>query len=571
MVIFMVSEYSLKNTAATKLLMQMKPWLEKAAMILTIALILLCLAIGNTNIVFSSSTGGKLDLFTQKEPYSGKGPNASSDAFGPGESPVIYALITYNNYPVPNIPVALEIRGPPNANQNITYYRTIFTNSIGIATTSFTMPPEEETAFGMWTVISNADIGGAIVQDTLTFKVGWIVDITTIRTLNENKIEQEKFALTQQVIIELALKNIALTEKIATLTVTIYDSLNRSLYAAQQDNLAIPPNETVTYAYFHFDIPRNTSLALATVYANAYTAPISQGGIPYCPEVSKGFLIVKNDVAITNVEAFPKNVYKGDVINIDVTVMNKGSEYETFTITVYGNKTYVTQATIIDLQPFSQRTLKLTWNTSDTTEGIYRISAYATSVPNEIDVSDNDFIDDYVKIELRPQHFHDIAILNVIPSYTTVHIGDIISITVVAKNLGNYTESFNVTLYHDFNIIGILVVENLESGTERMLVFHWNTANTPEGNYLLKAVASSVPEETNLENNSFIDGIVELVAAPARWFIPDWLYWLWILLPILALLILLILLYRRRKKKNESSFNSGWTAWYYCHDLRNKW
>ncbi|NWF86242.1 hypothetical protein HXY32_00260 [Candidatus Bathyarchaeota archaeon] len=566
----MLSEYSLKNTAATKLLIQMRLQLEKAAIILTIALILLCLASGNVNIAFSSSTGGKLDLFTQKDPYSGTGPDMSSDAFGPGESAIIYALITYNNYPVPNIPVAFEIRGPPNTIENITVYRTIFTNSIGIATTSFTIPHEEETAFGIWTVISNANMGGTIIQDTLTFKVGWIVEVVTIKTLSENKIEQEKFALTQQVIIELALKNIALTEKTATLTVTTYDSLNRSLYATQQDNVAIPPNETVTYAYFHFYIPKNTSLALATVYANAYTAPISQGGTPYCPEVSKKFLIVKNDVAIANVEAFPKIVYKGDIIHIDVTVMNKGSEYESFTITVYGNETYITQATIIDLQPFSQRTLKLTWNTSDASEGIYQISAYAIPVPNEIDVSDNDFIGDYVKIELELQRFHDIAILNVIPVYTSVHIGDILSVTVVVKNLGNYTENFNVTLYQDSNIIGILIVKNLESETERVLVFQWNTANMPEGNYLLKALASSVPGEINLENNSFVDGTVELVKAPARWFVPDWFYWLWILLPMLALLLLLILIYRRRKKKDENSFNSGWTAWYYCHNLRNK-
>jgi hypothetical protein len=91
-----------------------------------------------------------------------------------------------------------------------------------------------------------------------------------------------------------------------------------------------------------------------------------------------------------------------------------------------------------------------------------------------------------------------------------------------------------------------------------------------EGNYLLKAVASYAPDEANLENNSFVDGIVELVAAPARWFVPDRFYWLLALLPILALILLLILLYRRRRKKTENTFNSGWIAWYYCHNLRTK-
>lgn len=149
--------------------------------------------------------------------------------------------------------------------------------------------------------------------------------------------------------------------------------------------MAIPPNETVTYAYFPFYIQKNTSLRYATIFANAYTTSVSQGGVPYCPEVSKKFLIVKHDVVITNVEVSPKIAYKGDIINIDVTV--------------YANETIISQITIVELQPFSQRVLKLTWNTSSVSEGLYQISAYAMPVPDEIDVSDNGFIDDFVKIE----------------------------------------------------------------------------------------------------------------------------------------------------------------------------
>ena len=678
----MVSEYSLKNTAATKLLMPMSAKLEKSAVILTITVILLFFVLGNINIVFSSNGSGKLDLFTQKESYSGKGLNVSSDAFGPGENVFIYAVVTYNDYPIPNIPVAFEVHGPSNIVENITYYRTAFTNATGIAIISFIIPYDNDTAFGVWTAIANADIGGIIVHDSLSFKAGWIVEIVSIKTLNENNVEQEKFAITQNVIIELGLKTIAMTEKTATLTITTYDALNRSINAAEKDNVVIPPNETLTYAYFPFYIPKNTLLGYATIFANAYTTSVSQGGVPYCPEVSKKILIVKHDVAITNVEVSPKIAYKGDIINIDITVNNKGSELETLYITVYANETIISQITIVELQPFSQRILKLTWNTSSVSEGLYQISAYAMPVPDEIDVSDNGFIDDFVKIEPRPQHFHDItivnvstpvntlylgellqinvdvvnkgtetetfnvstffdssliktmqiesltpntettliffwntshqsegyyqisasapltndinpadntyidgivhlkaspagllihdiAILNVIPSQTLAYIGDIVNITIIVKNLGNYTESFNITLFHDSGTIGKLIVENLNPRAKRTLIFQWNTTNMTEGNYLLKAQTSSISGETNIENNFFIDGIVELVA-PSRWFVPEWFYWLLYSLLILIPILLLIMLYRRRRKKAENAFSSGWTAWYYCYNLRNK-
>lgn len=101
-----------------------------ASTLVTIA-ILVGLTLTNMKICLSIDTGGKLDIFTQKQPYSGKGANVPSDAFGPGETVKIYALLTYNDFPVSNWPVAFEIHGPPNAVQNITLFRTASTNATG--------------------------------------------------------------------------------------------------------------------------------------------------------------------------------------------------------------------------------------------------------------------------------------------------------------------------------------------------------------------------------------------------------------------------------------------------------
>jgi hypothetical protein len=72
-----------------------------------------------------------------------------------------------------------------------------------------------------------------------------------------------------------------------------------------------------------------------------------------------------------------------------------------------------------------------------------------------------------------------------------------------------------------------------------------------------------------MSGNQTLKAVFSLV--PAGWFVPEWFYWF--LLPLLILVIILLMIlfyYRRRRKKAEGSFYSGWTAWYYCYDLRNK-
>jgi hypothetical protein len=527
---------------------------KSVSRLLTLALlaIILVFTLINMKIGLSAAIGGKLDIFTQKEPYSGTGQDLPSDAFGPGETVQIYALLTYNDFPVSNWPVAFEIHGPPNAVQNITLYRTASTNANGLANVTFVTPISSETAFGLWSVFSNAQIDGSVVQDSLTFKVGWIVEIVSMRTLNESHIEQEKFAVGHDLIVELYLKNIAMTQKNVTLTVTIDDNLNQYVNSLEVNSFAVPPNETLACADFTLRIPENASPGPATVYANAYTAPVMLGGVSYAPEASKQILITKHDVAVSNVEASPTTVYRGEIVSINVTVVNKGSEPESFTVTIYGNATIIGQVAVSDLKPFSNQVVNLAWNTSLVGEGFYRISASAP-LPTDIDTSDNTFIDSFVQVKTKPapSMVHDVAVLDVTPSSNSVYVGETLDIDVEVENQGNYTESFNVTVFYDSNPIQTLSVDNLEPSSKKTLIIHWNTKNVHEGTYRLRALASPVTGEVNLQNNSFTDGVIKVVAA-----IP---LSNWLLLFLLLLLILLIILFfawlSQKKKKKQTKKN----------------
>jgi hypothetical protein len=105
----------------------------------------------------------------------------------------------------------------------------------------------------------------------------------------------------------------------------------------------------------------------------------------------------------------------------------------------------------------------------------------------------------------------DVAVISVAVSRNTTYPGGIINITVVAMNLGNLTETFNVTAYYDNFTIATQQAVDIDPNTNTTLVFSWDTTGLePCNNYTISAEASQVPYETNLINNIYIDGWVKI-------------------------------------------------------------
>jgi len=106
---------------------------------------------------------------------------------------------------------------------------------------------------------------------------------------------------------------------------------------------------------------------------------------------------------------------------------------------------------------------------------------------------------------------HDVAVTAVTPSPSWAYAGWPVNVTVVARNLGNVSETFNVTAYYDSTIIGTITVENLAPDNETTLTFTWNTTGLTEGNYTLSANATIMPYELNTANNVYVDGDVQIL------------------------------------------------------------
>lgn len=108
---------------------------------------------------------------------------------------------------------------------------------------------------------------------------------------------------------------------------------------------------------------------------------------------------------------------------------------------------------------------------------------------------------------------HDVAISSVVPASSNVSLGDPLEINVTVKNEGEEVESFIVTLYYNTSIIETRFIENMKPTTEEAQIFHWETENITEGNYTISAQADILQNETDIDDNWYQDGIVEVRAS----------------------------------------------------------
>lgn len=239
------------------------------------------------------SVGPAIDVYTQKlDPYSGKGPNMPSDAFGPQEEVILYAYVSYNCEPAQNKLVIFEVKNP--SDEPVTS-RTATSNAEGIATSSFRIPWEAEEAesiFGEWTIYGSFEIYETTVNDTCAFKFGWLIEITHVKTVDTYGGLKSSFTKGEHIHFNLTVGNIAFTSKIATLTLTVYDECDVPIGHIVLHDWLILPGTTEIFIV-GLQIPEWAYIGIGTAYANAYTDLPQTCGTPYCPETSTTFTITK--------------------------------------------------------------------------------------------------------------------------------------------------------------------------------------------------------------------------------------------------------------------------------------
>jgi hypothetical protein len=236
--------------------------------------------------ILAIPVGAAIDVYTDR---GGQGPNARSDAFGPQELVSIYAKVTYNGAPVVGKSVAFEIRNAQN--QSIAYVTGV-TDTNGIATAEFRLPwpdTNPESVFGNWAIVATVDVSQVMVSDTVALQFDYIIRIVSIQTLTTSNAPASSFARGTQMKINVTLSNIRTVAVTTTLTMTIYDNCNVPVAAFFVD-ITVPAQGQTAIAGT-LNIPTYAFVGTATAYVNALTQLPSLGGVPYCPEGTRQFLI----------------------------------------------------------------------------------------------------------------------------------------------------------------------------------------------------------------------------------------------------------------------------------------
>lgn len=261
---------------------------------------------------------------------------------------------------------------------------------------------------------------------------------------------------------------------------------------------------TLATISFYVKAPGECTLDLYDVsLLNPFEQPIS------CQNVIDGyghFSSSTHDIAITNISVSPLNVLPGQTVQVNVTAQNQGNSFETFNVTAYA-KSEIIGTQQISLNSGVTTTIPFNWNTTEHSKGDYVISASASPVSGELDLADNNRTADMVVVILS--NGHDVAVISVGSSKTIVGQGYNVSITVVTKNYGIFTETFHVTAYANDTVIQTQTT-TLNSAASTTLTSIWSTAGWTKANYTISAAAETIPSEMDTSDNARLDGIVRV-------------------------------------------------------------
>jgi hypothetical protein len=120
------------------------------------------------------------------------------------------------------------------------------------------------------------------------------------------------------------------------------------------------------------------------------------------------------DVAVVSVVVSPTTVYVGQVVAVNVTVLNNGTSSETFSVTAYYNSSFIGVTGVSGLAVGSSVSLAFSWDTTGVAaDNAYVVRAEAGAVPGEVNLGNNVMFDGSVLV--RSYVLHTIAVADVVP------------------------------------------------------------------------------------------------------------------------------------------------------------
>lgn len=155
----------------------------------------------------------------------------------------------------------------------------------------------------------------------------------------------------------------------------------------------------------------------------------------------------------------------------------------------------------VHLDPGTNTTILLTWNTLGLPLGNYTLRARAMPLAGETDLDDNNFTDGIVEILWR----HDVAVIDLTTPVQFIYPGQNFTVDVTVQNKGDAAENVTIVAYFNTSsneILGEEELENLLPGENRTITLTIDTKNVTAGHhYVLTAVAIIEEMDYNPSDN----------------------------------------------------------------------
>lgn len=228
--------------------------------------------------------GRAIDVCTQyPDPYGGQGTNATSDMFWPQKEVILYAKVTYNEWPQQNKDVTFEVIAPDGTVMTVLVART---DENGTATVSFRMNwpcDDPEDLFGKWTVIASVDIACVVVKDYLWFKYDYLARIWDVTT------NARSYKHCNMTYVTVTFGSQSQMPRHVLITVTIHDELNYPIvtgtvyfWVTVSGAQFCSYNNYTGRVSIHID--KSVVAGVATVHVCALSDWPSNGGSALCDE-----------------------------------------------------------------------------------------------------------------------------------------------------------------------------------------------------------------------------------------------------------------------------------------------
>lgn len=277
---------------------------------------------------------------------------------------------------------------------------------------------------------------------------------------------------------------------------TAYSAIGfTSTFWVLKDSNSTCTSHAIEWQMFRHDPCRTGTYPKATTLA--YKSDLARvGAASSKTDIHHAETELVHDVAITSLVPSKILTVAGEVINLTVGVENQGNYTETFDVSVSYDENII-ETSNVTLDAGANTTITFHWNTSDVAVGLYILTAKAEVVTSENETEDNTF--NGIMPVRNPSN--DIATAYVTPSQTIVGQGYNAKINVTLINQGDYTETFNVTAYANTTEIGKKAI-TLTSENSTTIPFTWDTTGFAKGNYIISAVADTVPGENDTLDNT---------------------------------------------------------------------